>query len=142
MNISDILINKLKAFEGYRRKAYRCAAGVWTCGYGHTHGVTPRTTCNESLAEAWLRSDLRPIERFLSSIPEITKTQGRFDACADFCYNLGIGAFKASTLFKRIQRNDMLEAIQAEFLKWVYAGGKQLEGLKTRRQWEAQRFAE
>ena len=58
MNISDILINKLKAFEGYRRKAYRCAAGVWTCGYGHTHGVTPRTTCTESLAEAWLRSDL------------------------------------------------------------------------------------
>lgn len=142
MNISDILINKLKAFEGYRRKAYRCAAGVWTCGYGHTHGVTPRTTCTESLAEAWLRSDLRPIERFLSSIPEITKTQGRFDACADFCYNLGIGAFKASTLFKRIQRNDTLEAIQAEFHKWVYAGGKQLEGLKTRRQWEAQRFAE
>lgn len=142
MNISDILINKLKAFEGYRRKAYRCAAGVWTCGYGHTHGVTPRTTCTESLAEAWLRSDLRHIERFLSSIPEITKTQGRFDACADFCYNLGIGAFKASTLFKRIQRNDTLESIQAEFLKWVYAGGKQLEGLKTRRQWEAQRFAE
>ena len=142
MNISDILINKLKAFEGYRRKAYRCAAGVWTCGYGHTHGVTPHTTCTESQAEAWLRSDLRPIERFLSSIPEITKTQGRFDACADFCYNLGIGAFKTSTLFKRIQRNDTLEDIQAEFLKWVYAGGKQLEGLKTRRQWEAQRFAE
>lgn len=142
MNVSDILINKLKAFEGYRSKAYRCAAGVWTCGYGHTHGVTPRTTCTESQAEAWLRSDIQPIERFLSSIPEITKTQGRFDACADFCYNLGIGAFKASTLFKRIQRNDTPEAIQAEFLKWVYAGGKQLAGLKKRRQWEAQRFVE
>jgi lysozyme len=142
MKASDILIDKLKQVEGYRAKAYRCPAGVWTCGYGHTKSVTARTVCDKAKAEEWLRADLAPIESFLSAIPEICKTQGRFDACADFCFNVGINAFRSSTLLKRIRRKESVAAIQAEFLKWVYAGGKPLEGLKTRRRWEAARWAE
>ena len=142
MKASDILIDKLKQFEGYRAKAYRCPAGVWTCGYGHTKGVTARTVCDKAKALAWLRSDLAPIESFLSAIPEVTKTQGRFDACADFCFNLGTGAFRGSALFKLIQKKSSVSIIQAEFLKWIYAGGRPLEGLKMRRRWEAGRFAE
>lgn len=142
MKVSDDMLHALKRFEGYRAKAYRCPAGVWTCGYGHTKGVTARTTCNETKALAWLKSDLEPIENFLSAIPEVCKTQGRFDACADFCFNLGTGAFRGSTLFKLIQKKASESAIQVEFLKWVYAGGRPLEGLKTRRRWEASRYAE
>ena len=140
MKVSNELIDKIKQFEGYRSKAYRCSAGVLTCGYGHTKGVTARTTCNKTKALAWLKSDLEPIENFLSAIPEVCKSQGRFDACADFCFNLGMGAFRGSTLFKLIQRKASVAAIQAEFLKWIYAGGKPLEGLKNRRRWEAQRW--
>ena len=33
--------NKIKKFEGLRLKAYVCAAGVCTIGYGHTAGVKP-----------------------------------------------------------------------------------------------------
>ena len=142
MKASDILIDKLKQFEGYRAKAYRCPAGVWTCGYGHTKGVTARTVCDKAKALAWLRSDLAPIESFLSAIPEVTKTQGRFDACADFCFNLGTGAFRGSTLFKLIQKKSSVSIIQAEFLKWIYADGRPMEGLKTRRRWEAGRWSE
>lgn len=142
MKASEILIDKLKQFEGYRGKAYRCPAGVWTCGYGHTKGVTARTVCDKKKAEEWLRADLAPIESFLSAVPEVCKSQGRFDACADFCFNLGTGAFKGSTLFKRIQKKDSVAAIQSEFLKWVYAGGRPMEGLKMRRRWEAGRYAE
>ena len=142
MKVSNELIDKIKQFEGYRSKAYRCSAGVLTCGYGHTKGVTARTTCNKTKALAWLKSDLEPIERFLSAIPEVCKTQGRFDACADFCFNLGVNAFKGSTLLKQIQKKSSVSTIQAEFLKWVYAGGKPLEGLKNRRRWESQRWVE
>lgn len=142
MKASDVLIDKLKQFEGYRAKAYRCPAGVWTCGYGHTKGITARTVCDKAKALAWLRSDLAPIESFLSAVPEVAKTQGRFDACADFCFNFGTGAFRGSTLFKLIQKKASVAAIQAEFLKWIYAGGRPLEGLKMRRRWEAGRFAE
>ena len=142
MKVSNELIDKIKQFEGYRSKAYRCSAGVLTCGYGHTKGVTARTTCNKTKALAWLKSDLEPIERFLSAIPEVCKTQGRFDACADFCFNLGVNAFKGSTLLKQIQKKSSVSTIHAEFLKWIYAGGKPLEGLKNRRRWEAQRWVE
>lgn len=142
MKVSNELIDKIKQFEGYRSKAYRCSAGVLTCGYGHTKGVTARTTCNKTKAFAWLKSDLEPIESFLSAIPEVCKSQGRFDACADFCFNLGVNAFKGSTLLKLIQKKSSVSIIQAEFLKWIYAGGKPLEGLKNRRRWEAQRWVE
>ena len=142
MKVSNELIDKIKQFEGYRSKAYRCSAGVLTCGYGHTKGVTARTTCNKTKALAWLKSDLEPIENFLSTIPEVCKSQGRFDACADFCFNLGVNAFKGSTLLKLIQKKSSVSIIQAEFLKWIYAGGKPLEGLKNRRRWEAQRWVE
>lgn len=142
MKVSNELIDKIKQFEGYRSKAYRCSAGVLTCGYGHTKGVTARTTCNKTKALAWLKSDLEPIENFLSAIPEVCKSQGRFDACADFCFNLGVNAFKGSTLLKLIQKKSSVSIIQAEFLKWIYAGGKPLEGLKNRRRWEAQRWVE
>ena len=142
MKVSNELIDKIKQFEGYRSKAYRCSAGVLTCGYGHTKGVTARTTCNKTKALAWLKSDLEPIESFLSAIPEVCKSQGRFDACADFCFNLGINAFKGSTLLKQIQKKSSVSIIQAEFLKWIYAGGKPLEGLKNRRRWEAQKWVE
>ena len=67
---TGVLIDKLKQFEGYRAKAYRCPAGVWTCGYGHTNSVTARTVCDKKKALAWLRSDLAPIEAFLSAVPE------------------------------------------------------------------------
>lgn len=142
MKVSNELIEKIKQVEGYRSKAYRCSAGVLTCGYGHTKGVTARTTCNKNKALAWLKSDLEPIERFLSAIPEVCKSQGRFDACADFCFNLGVNAFKGSTLLKQIQKKSSVSIIQAEFLKWIYAGGKPLEGLKNRRRWEAQKWVE
>lgn len=142
MKVSNELIDKIKQFEGYRSKAYRCSAGVLTCGYGHTKGVTARTTCNKTKALAWLKSDLEPIERFLSAIPEVCKSQGRFDACADFCFNLGTGAFRVSTLLKLIQKKSSVSIIQTEFLKWIYAGGKPLEGLKNRRRWEAQKWVE
>lgn len=142
MKVSNELIDKIKQFEGYRSKAYSCSAGVLTCGYGHTKGVTARTTCNKNKALAWLRADLEPIERFLSAIPEVCKSQGRFDACADFCFNLGVNAFKGSTLLKQIQKKSSVSIIQAEFLKWIYAGGKPLEGLKNRRRWEAQKWVE
>lgn len=142
MKASIQLIEKIKEFEGFRSKAYRCPAGVWTCGYGHTRKVTAHTSCTPAKAEEWLLADLAPIEIFLSASPHFTKTQGRFDACADFCFNLGIATFKKSTLYRLILQSVSDEDILAQFARWIYAGGKPLEDLKRRRAWECQRWAE
>lgn len=139
MKASDILIAKIKEFEGYRSRAYRDAVGVWTCGYGHTRGVTAKTSCTQAQADAWLRQDLDPLEKRLNGIEEID-SQGKLDACLDFCFNLGFGNFLRSTLLKTIKEGMDEKCINAEFMRWVYAGGRKLDGLVKRREWEAERF--
>ena len=81
------------------------------------------------------------MERFINGIPKV-KTQGQFDALVSFAYNVGVGNLKRSTLLKKIMHDAPAAEIQREFMKWVYSGGKKLDGLVTRRRWEAQRWAE
>ncbi len=45
MDISYMLLDKLKEFEGLRLEAYRCAGGKLTIGYGHT-GSDVRESCD------------------------------------------------------------------------------------------------
>lgn len=138
---SEALIAHIKAHEGYRSKAYRCPAGVWTCGYGHTKGVTAHTTCDMAKAEAWLRDDLSRVEAFCNAIKNVD-TQGKFDAVVDFAYNVGLGNLRQGTLLKRIQAGATDKEVCAELKKWVYANGRKLKGLVTRREWECKRWME
>ena len=60
MNISNQFLKKIKQWEGFRPKPYRCPAGILTVGYGHTGAdVTPEMNLSEAQAEALLRSDMR-----------------------------------------------------------------------------------
>lgn len=141
MEASDLLIKKITEFEGFSNTAYRCPAGKWTCGIGHTSGVTATTTCTRKEAERWLREDLAPVEAYVNTIEQV-RTQGQYDALVDFAYNLGLGNLKSSTLLRKIKAGASTEDIQEQFRRWVYAGGKVLKGLVKRREWEAQRWAE
>ena len=141
MEASDLLIKKITEFEGFSNTAYRCPAGKWTCGIGHTSGVTATTTCLKSEAEQWLKEDLAPVEAYVNTIEQV-RTQGQYDALVDFAYNLGIGNLKSSTLLRKIKAGASTEDIQEQFRRWVYVGGKVLKGLVKRREWEAQRWAE
>lgn len=140
MKSSDLLIAKVKEFEGYRGVAYKCAAGVYTIGWGHTKRVKAGQTCTEAMAAEWLREDLATAERACNNIRELD-TQGKFDACVDFVFNLGLGSFLSSTLYRKIKAKAATAEVQAEFRRWVYAKGVRLEGLVRRREWEAQRWA-
>lgn len=135
------MVGKIKEFEGYSNTAYKCAAGVWTCGYGTTKGITPTTRCTRVEAEQWLLRDLAPVEAYVNTIPEVN-TQGKYDALVDFAYNLGLGNLKQSTLLRKIKEGAPTGDIQEQFHRWVYAGGKVLKGLVKRREWEARRWAE
>ena len=46
MKVSNDCISLIKQFEGCRLTAYKCPAGVWTIGYGHTVGVKEGLVCN------------------------------------------------------------------------------------------------
>ena len=56
-------IELIKKFEGCRLEAYKCPAGVWTIGYGHTAGVQKGQKISAAQAEALLRSDLERFEK-------------------------------------------------------------------------------
>ena len=139
MKSSNILIAKIKEFEGFRSQAYKCPAGVWTIGYGHTVDVKPGDKISEAEAERLLRKDLIHYESFVESL-NVSQKQEKFDALVDFAYNLGCAALEDSTLLKKIRACRPDKEIRAEFMRWVYSKKKKLPGLVTRRQWEADRY--
>jgi lysozyme len=142
MEASELLIEKLKEFEGFRRDAYRDAAGVLTIGYGHTgRDVREGDRITTYGAEQLLLIDLKEHEAAVRQL-HVARSQGQFDALVSFSFNLGVGRLQRSTLLKVIRRGGSKMAITREFKRWVFAGGKRLPGLEVRREWEAKRFFE
>ncbi len=137
MKITNEGINLIKKFEGLRLEAYLCPAGVWTIGYGHTKGVKEGDKITQEEAEMFLKSDLRTFEIGVECLIKKQLTDNQFSSLVSFAYNLGLANLKSSTLLKKVNSNSNDRTIVDEFIKWIYAGGKQLEGLKRRRQAEA-----
>ena len=139
MKSSELLINKIIEFEGCKLTAYKCPAGVWTIGVGHTKGVKQGQTITKAQAISLLKGDLLPCENYVNNLG-VCKTQGQFDALVDFAFNLGTAALGRSTLLKYIRAKKPEQYIREEFAKWVNSKGMRLKGLVIRRQWEADRY--
>lgn len=137
MRASDILIEAIKGFEGFRAEAYKCPAGVWTIGYGHTGGVKNGQRVSPARAVELLLADLRSAEASVNRLG-VAKTQGQFDALVDITYNCG--DMSKSTLVRKIRAGAGKDEITKEFMRWVHSGGKVLSGLIKRRKWDADRF--
>jgi lysozyme len=132
-------IDLIKRWEGCRLKAYRCPAGVWTIGYGHTHSAMDGLCITYDRAEELLKQDLQRFEKAITTLVRIPLTQNHFDALTSFVYNVGIEAFRNSTLLKLLnQKNYLLAADQ--FDRWTKVGKKTLPGLVGRRKEEKQLF--
>ena len=87
-------------------------------------------------AEKLLKQDLKTAE------DEINKhllplKQHQFDSLVSFTFNVGIGSFRSSTLLKRLKMDVNHPDIINQFGRWVYGGGKILNGLAKRREEEA-----
>ena len=129
-------VNLIKEFEGFRENAYKCPAGVWTIGYGWTHGVKEGDTITESEASKLVQKEVDKIAEQIRLSLEygVFEKLSENQVCAliDFVYNLGIGNFRTSTLRKLIQEGNFEDAGK-QFERWNKAGGKVLEGLTRRR---------
>ena len=124
-----------------RLKAYKCPAGVWTIGYGHTKGVKEGDVITEQEAEDMLKKDVVGFEINVRGavIPNLNDHQ--YDALTSFAYNVGLGNFRKSTLLRLINSGiTAREDITNQFMRWVYAGGKKLTGLVRRRTAEAELY--
>jgi len=135
MQISDNCLNLVKQYEGFEAKAYKCPAGVWTIGYGHTLNVRPNDVITEAQASQLLKEELQSYAAKVAKIVPVA-TQNQFDALVSFAYNLGVNALGTSTLLKKHLAGDY-KGTQAEFARWNKAAGKVLQGLVKRRAAEA-----
>ena len=124
--------------------AGRDVARVWTIGYGTTYypnGSKVKGGDVISLAQANSLL-IRDIDSFARGVDSAVGSgvylkQQQFDALVSFSYNVGLGAFRRSTLLQRVRANPNNGAIRGEFMKWVNDGGRFVQGLKNRRQREA-----
>lgn len=125
--------------EGLRLRAYQDSGGVWTIGYGHTGSdVKSGTVISKERAAELLRKDVAwAVAAVKKATAGVALMQRQFEALVDFTYNVGAGNLNKSTLLKKVKANaNDKSSISAEFRKWVYAGGKVVNGLRNRREKE------
>jgi lysozyme len=139
MKQSDQGIDLIKRFEGVRLKAYDDGVGVLTIGYGHTSGVHWGDVITEDEAENLLQEDLEDFEECVNDLVDVSLNQAQFDALVSFTFNVGCGAFRRSTLLRKLNKGDY-KAAANQLLRWNRGGGRVLKGLVRRRQAERDLF--
>ena len=121
----------IKQYEGCRLAAYRCAAGVWTIGYGHTAGVHSGMTITQAQADAYLQQDIAKFEGYVNNPAYVPITeqlnQNQFDALVSFAFNLGAGNLR------KLCKGRTAAQIAQAMTQYCKANGKVLAGLKRRR---------
>jgi lysozyme len=131
-----------------------CPANVWTVGWGHAI-VDPVTrqhvkgkenrrralelfpALSEAEAELLLQRDLLAFSASVRGLVTKPLNENQFSALVSFCYNLGAGRLRQSTLLRKLNTNPGDPSIRTEFLKWVSPGTSFERGLRRRRAAEA-----
>lgn len=136
--------NLIKKFEGISLKAYRCPAGKWTIGYGHTGSVDNKSIgagmfITIQKADSLFNNDVKNFEKAVNSLVKVPLSQNQFDALVSFCYNIGITNFQESTLLRLLNEKKYTEAGE-QFKRWIYVNKKESKGLINRRNEELKLF--
>ena len=131
MNISKKGLDIIKKYEGLRLTAYKCPAGVWTIGYGHTKGVSNGMVITQAQADKFLLEDIAFAEKNVNSFnSKYFWTQNEYDALVSFAFNVG----SINQLTANGTRDK--KTIGDKILLYNKAGGNVLKGLVRRREEE------
>jgi lysozyme len=91
---------------------------------------------NEQAREL-LRQDLARFEAAVNNQVKVELNQHQFDALVSFAFNVGVGAFKSSTLLKVLNKGKY-EQVPGEMKRWTKSDGKVNNVLVKRRAREAE----
>lgn len=142
MNPSEHIKDFIRGFEKCRLRAYLPTnRDVWTIGWGHTGPeVHDGLEWTQEAADAAFEAD---VERFARGVGmaagSATQSQHQFDALVSLAFNIGMVAFRNSTLLRKHKSHDYAGAGE-EFLRWNHQAGKVLAGLTRRRKAERRMY--
>lgn len=141
--INQAGLELIKKAEGFRSRAYKCPAGIWTVGFGHTKGVTPNRVVTVDEALTLLYQDAAEAEASINKYVKVSLNENQLSALISFVFNLGETKFRNSTLLKKLNAGSY-DLVGQEMQRWVYAKRNgvmvKLGGLIKRRQAEMQLF--
>jgi lysozyme len=149
-------------------RAYLDPVGVWTVGYGHVIIVNGKMCVgvnskkkgiivanfeslpinmqflSEEAANDMLARDLRYYYNKIIKMVKYSLNNYEIAALMSFCYNVGLGNFRISRLFRLINYNqfgdEYYDSIMEAFLRFNKAGGMIFKGLTKRRIAECRLF--
>ena len=141
--MTDDAIALLHEYEGCELVAYRCPADKWTIGYGNTYyqdgsPVQEGDVLTQEEADGLFRET---IDEFYEQVEGLVfepawSTEIRLSGLTCLVYNIGVRAFRRSTVLLRINEGESDERIAEAWSWWNKAGGKTLKGLVRRREAE------
>lgn len=139
----DVAVELIQQFEGLELTAYPdpgTGGDPWTIGWGATGpGIGPGVEWTQATADARLSQD---VARFADGVKRAvtwSATANQMGAMISLAYNIGLAAFKKSTLLRRFNAGDV-DGAQQQFSVWNRAGGRVMRGLSRRRAAEAKVF--
>jgi lysozyme len=135
LTLSATALVGIATWEGYSGNAYQDIVGVWTIGFGTTEGVKANQKIDPVQALQRKIVDINKFEGSLKQCVKVPVTQYEYDAYLSLAYNIGPTAFCNSTLVRKLNAEDYVGACK-EILRWRFAGGKEVRGLKLRREAE------
>ena len=133
MHTSENGLRLIESFEGFVPHQYNDGTGVMTIGYGTTSAdVSPLPTfLTHTEAEKLLREKLaHKYEPAVISLG-VPLNQNQFDALVSLAYNCGPGAMQWQ-IGRELRAHNYPAAADC-FRRYVYAGGRVLQGLVNRR---------
>ena len=148
MQMSQHGLSLLEQWEGFKLQVYRDSAGLPTIGVGHLltrseltsgkiiiNGVPVKYSggLTQQQVNDLLAQDVRPAEQAVNDGVKVALNQNQFDALTSFTFNVGIAAFRGSTLL-RLLNQGQYDQVPAQLLRWTRAGGQVVPGLLNRRQ--------
>lgn len=136
----NLLTKIIRTFEGMAKLVkgmvypYICPAGYPTQGIGllvkdmSVPPITPEEaeTRLQNALPYYINETFRLSPNLRNAPPECQA------AIVDFVFNLGVVAYRASTLRKKVDDGDWPAACE-QLMRWVNGGGKKLPGLVARR---------
>lgn len=104
--------------EGFQSVAYKDIGGVWTWCYGETAGPKPTGPMSKEQCGFLLKTKLRAVGIAVWYLVDTPMTNNRWAALTSFTYNVGLNAFRNSTLRQRLDKSDP-QACQ-ELMRWTF----------------------